>query len=61
MAETLRSAPGMNQAAIVRKLRDHGFAKGDIEKCLKNGSFTRESGPHNSILYSLRNDPEVQC
>jgi hypothetical protein len=54
VAELLESSPGLNQTAIVSTVREQGFAKGEIEKCLKNGSFKQQPGPNNSILYSLR-------
>jgi len=54
VAELLQSSPGLNQTAIVCTVREQGFAKGEIEKCLKNGAFKQQPGPNNSILYSLR-------
>ena len=54
--EVVRLQPGMSQAAIVRNLRERGFAKGEIERCLKNGTFKQRPGPHNSILYALREE-----
>jgi hypothetical protein len=63
VAEFLQSTPGLNQSAIVRKVREQGFAKGDIEKCLKNGTFQKRVGLRNSIIYTLpvkEPDGEVQ-
>jgi hypothetical protein len=56
VAELLESAPGLNQTAIVRKVREQGFAKGEIEKCLRNGFFKQQPGPHNATLYTLPDD-----
>jgi hypothetical protein len=58
VTEVVRSRPGMNQTAIVRELRERGFAKGEIERCLKNRAFEQRPGPHNSTLYAIR-DEEV--
>jgi archaellum biogenesis ATPase FlaH len=58
VAEILKSTPGLNQTAIVHKAREQGVAKGEIERCLKNGGFKRQRGEHNSILYALP-DEEV--
>jgi hypothetical protein len=54
--ELLKSTPGLNQSAIVRNVQAQGFAKREIEKCLQNGLFTSQRGPHNSILYTLRDE-----
>jgi AAA domain len=54
VTEFVESTPGLNQSTIVRKVREKGFAKGAIERCLKNGVFQKQTGPRHSTLYTLR-------
>ena len=56
VTEVVRLGPGRNQTKIVRDVRERGFAKGEIERCLKNGAFERRPGPHNSMLCFLRDE-----
>jgi hypothetical protein len=60
VAESLKSTSGMNQSTIIRKLREQGFSKGEIERSLKNGAFKKQRGSHNSLLYTLESSPETQ-
>jgi hypothetical protein len=49
----LETHPRCNQKTVVRLGRDQGCSKRQLEHSLRNGYWHKESGPHNSILYSL--------
>jgi len=53
VAEVLANAPNCNQTQLVALARDQGLTKSQTEACLKNGDWTKRTGPNNSILYSL--------
>lgn len=54
ITEILEATPNRNQSEIVQLAQQKGSSKGQIEVCLKTGPWSKQSGPKNSTLYSLR-------
>ena len=53
VTQILAANPDCNQRKIIEMGRAQGCSKGQLEACLKAGSWRKAKGPNNSTLYNL--------